>query len=85
VPPHTSPTPPPTARTKALVSYLYTDALPPATEPPALADLLHVGCFYGCARLTELCEAGLVAALLEVGARGVVVCVGVGVGGEGQR
>jgi hypothetical protein len=31
------------------VGYLYTDALPPL-DPPRLAELLHVGCFYGVTR-----------------------------------
>ncbi|KIZ03317.1 Protein-L-isoaspartate O-methyltransferase [Monoraphidium neglectum] len=51
---------------QALVSYIYTDVLPSGLEPPQLAELLHVGSFYGCTRLIELCEHRLVDALLQL-------------------
>ncbi|GBF99226.1 hypothetical protein Rsub_11433 [Raphidocelis subcapitata] len=38
---------------EALLRYLYTDTLPPGLDPPALADLLHAGCFYGCSSLLQ--------------------------------
>lgn len=36
--------------TQAFISYLYGDALPANLDPPALAELLHVGAFHGNTR-----------------------------------